>query len=116
MSRTGIEVAVHVEGEPAALSPSMDISAYRIVQEALTNVLRHAAASRATVRIEHAPASLTIEVTDNGHGRAAGADGPGHGTAGMRERAAMYGGSVEAGPAPGGGWRLFAVLQREPLP
>ena len=115
MSRAGIEVAVHVVGEPAVLSPGMNVSAYRIVQEALTNVLRHAETNRATVRIEHAPASLTIEVTDNGHGRAAGADGPGHGTAGMRERAAMYGGSVEAGPAQDGGWRLFAVLPKEPL-
>ena len=115
MSRAGIEVAVHFEGGAGALSPGMDVSAYRIVQEALTNVLRHAQASRATVRIERAPSFLAIEVTDNGHGRAAGADGPGHGTAGMRERAALYGGSVEAGPASGGGWRLFAVLPKEPV-
>ncbi|HET9944937.1 MAG TPA: sensor histidine kinase [Actinomycetes bacterium] len=120
MSRAGIEVAVHLEGGAGALSPGLDVSAYRIVQEALTNVLRHAGASRATVRIEHAPTCLTIEVTDNGRGRAAGLDGPGqgpgpgHGIAGMRERAALYGGSVEAGPVSGGGWRVLAVLPTEP--
>ncbi len=112
MNRAGLDVTVQVEGQPVILLPGVDVSAYRIVQEALTNVLRHAKATRAEVRIEHAPSSLTIEVTDNGHGRAAPA---GHGTAGMRERAAMYGGSVQTGPAPGGGWRVSAVLPREPV-
>ena len=115
MARAGVEVRVRVVGNREAVLPSVDTTAYRIVQEALTNVLRHADATRATVLVEHAPTCLVIEVTDDGHGRTPSNDGTGHGTAGMRERAAMYGGSVEVGPAPGGGWRVHATLPQEPV-
>lgn len=116
VKRAGVDVAVLVEGEPDGLLPGLDVAAYRIVQEALTNVLRHAEASRATVFIEYGQASLGIEVTDDGVNRPSTTDGHGHGTAGMRERAALYGGRVESGPAPGGGWRVFADLPKESNP
>jgi len=113
MAGSGLEVDVHVEGEPGPVSPGVDISAYRIVQEALTNVLKHAEAARATVRVQHGSGGLEIEVTDDGtapaHGHGRG-NGQGQGLTGMRERVALYGGSLEAGPAPAGGWRLLARL------
>jgi len=116
MARTGLQVEVTVEGEPAPVSPGVDISAYRIVQEALTNVLKHADTDRARVRITHAPDHVEIEVSDEGRGPAPTPAGHGHGLAGMRERVALFGGSLEVGPATGGGWRLVARLPREPTP
>ncbi len=115
MAGAGLEVDVRVEGDPGLVPPGVDVSAYRIVQEALTNVLRHADAARATVRIEHSATGLAIEVTDDGRGRSTPGSTPGHGMAGMRERAALYGGSLAAGPAPGGGWRVLATLPKEPV-
>ena len=114
MARSGLAVDVTVEGEPGAVSPGVDISAYRIIQEALTNVLKHADATRATVRIAHGDVGVEIVVTDDGTGQPPTHDsrgaGHGHGLAGMRERVGLYGGSLEAGPVPAGGWRLVARL------
>lgn len=111
MAGSGLDVDVRVEGAPGPVSPGVDISAYRIVQEALTNVLKHGEAGRATVRVQHRDDGLEIEVTDDGTARPA--QGHGHGLTGMRERVALYGGSLEAGPAPSGGWRLLARLPNE---
>ncbi len=91
----------------------MDVSVYRIVQEALTNVLKHAGAARADVTIGCAGEAVTIEITDNGTGEPRdGTQAGGHGLAGMRERVAIFGGELRAGPRPGGG---FAVRARLPL-
>jgi signal transduction histidine kinase len=108
----GLAVEVATEGEPAELSPGLDISAYRIVQEALTNVLRHAEARAVRVLISHGPDELVIDVSDDGS--AARGGGRGHGLTGMRERVAVFGGSLDAGPQPNGGWRVVARLPREP--
>ena len=96
-----------IDGDPAALPAAVDLSVYRIVQEALTNVLKHAGQARADVTIGCADEAVTIEVTDDGS-REPGRRMPpgGHGLAGMRERAAIFGGELHAGPRPGGG---FAV-------
>jgi signal transduction histidine kinase len=114
LSSTGLAVDVTVEGEPRLMSPGVDVSVYRIAQEALTNVLKHADARRAQVRVVHEPSTVRIEVTDDG--ASSSKPGEGYGLTGMRERVAVYGGSLEAGPSPGGGWRLVAVLPREPEP
>ena len=109
----GLPVNLVISGESAALPAAVDVSVYRIVQEALTNVLKHAGPARADVTIGCARDTVTIEVTDNGTGepgRPATADG--HGLAGMRERVAIFGGDLRAGPRPGGG---FAVRARLPL-
>ena len=97
------------EGAPVDLPPGVDLSAYRIVQEALTNTLRHAGATRADVTVRYGADALELEVVDDGarRGRRAG-DGGGHGIVGMRERAALLGGTLEAGPRPGGGFRVRA--------
>jgi signal transduction histidine kinase len=92
------------------------ISAYRIVQEGLTNALKHAHAGRAPVRVVHVGDHVEIEVADDGRGAAPGVNGGGHGLTGMRERAALYGGTLDAGPRHGGGWALRARLPREPAP
>ncbi len=106
----GVEVAVTTTGTERALPGGVDLTAYRIVQEALTNVVRHAAATTATVRVRYEPEAVVVEVTDDGRGVGAG-DGPcGHGVVGMRERAAALGGTLEVGPAPGGGFRVRAEL------
>jgi signal transduction histidine kinase len=112
MGRSGLAVDVQVDGEPGEVSPGVDVSAYRIIQEALTNVLKHADATRATVRVAHGDEGIEIAVTDDGTGRAAANDstGSGHGLTGMRERVGLYGGSLEAGPTPGGGWGVVARL------
>ena len=109
----GLEVSLSIDGDHTALPPAVDVSAYRIVQEALTNVLKHAGPARAEVTVGCARSAVTIEVTDDGPaepGRKAPAGG--HGLAGMRERAAVFGGELAAGPRPGGG---FAVRARLPL-
>jgi signal transduction histidine kinase len=86
------------------------LSAYRIVQEALTNTLKHAGARQATVRVRYAECELELEIADDGHGPAANGGGAGHGLAGLRERASLYGGMVHAGPGPSGGFLVHAVL------
>jgi len=109
----GLPVHLVIDGDPAALPAAVDVSVYRIVQESLTNVLKHAGPARAEVTIGCAADTVTVEVTDNGTaepGRKAPAGG--HGLAGMRERAAVFGGELAAGPRPGGG---FAVRARLPL-
>ena len=109
----GLPVNLVISGDPAPLPATVEVSVYRIVQEALTNVLKHAGPARADVTIGCAQETVTIEVTDDG--TAAPAPLPtagGHGLAGMRERAAVFGGELRAGPRPGGG---FAVLARLPL-
>jgi len=112
VGRAGLPVRVHVEGEPASVPRAIDLSAYRIVQEALTNALKHARAGRAEVTVRYAPAALVLEVRDDGVG-AAESDGLGHGLVGIRERVKIYGGEMSAGPAPGGGFVLRAHLPLE---
>jgi signal transduction histidine kinase len=110
VARAGVRVEVRIEGTPAELPPGVDLAAYRIVQEALTNVVRHAGPATAQVTVGHAPDRVAVEVVDDGRGGDPGRDHGGHGIAGMRERAALYGGSLEAGPRPGGGFRVAASL------
>ena len=105
----GLPVDLVVQGEPARLSPGVDLSAYRIVQEGLTNALKHAGRARARVVVCYAPGELQLEVADDGQGSGDGA-GAGHGLAGMRERVALYGGDLESGPVAGGGYVLRARL------
>jgi signal transduction histidine kinase len=109
----GLPVNLVVDGDLAAIPAVAGVSVYRIVQEALTNVLKHAGLARAEVTIGYAEDTVTIEVTDTGTGQPGhGPAGGGHGLAGMRERAAVFGGELAAGPRPGGG---FAVRARLPL-
>jgi signal transduction histidine kinase len=107
--RAGLPVRVHVEGEAFPLPRAIDLSAYRIVQEGLTNVLKHAGASHADVIIEYGPDELQIIVRDNGRGRST-SDGLGHGLVGVRERVKIYGGEMTAGTAPDGGFVLSTRL------
>jgi signal transduction histidine kinase len=116
LSRTrasGLATDLRVDGEPARVSPALDLCAYRIVQEALTNVIKHAAPARAEVRVRWEQDALELEISDDGRGPGTvnGASG-GHGLAGMRERAGLHGGSIHAGAGPGGG---FTVRARLPL-
>src|SRR5215218_1872524 len=124
----GVEVRVSLEGEPRRLPPAVDLACYRVVQESLTNVVRHAGASRADITVAHHDGRVDVEVTDDGNGlvppSAAAdpfrpADSPvgdrqvrrsGQGIPGMRERARALGGTLEAGPRPGGGFRVRASL------
>jgi signal transduction histidine kinase len=110
MSDSDLAVEVSIEGETRSLPPTVDVSAYRIVQEALTNTLKHSAASRADVHLRYWPDELELEIVDDGHpnGGSSSASG-GLGLIGMRERAALHGGQLSAGPAAGGG---FAVRVR----
>ena len=114
VARAGVRVEVRIEGVPADLPAGLDLSAYRIVQEALTNVVKHAGPATARVGVRYAPGEVAVEVVDDGRGPGAGSSGRGgHGIAGMRERAALYGGTLEAGPLPGGGFRVAARLPLE---
>ena len=113
----GLEVSLSIDGDHAALPPAVNVSAYRIVQEALTNVLKHAGPARAEVTVDCADSAVTIEVTDDGPGNPAPAAvkgeaevGGGQGLAGMRERVAVFGGDLRAGPRPGGGFTVCARL------
>ena len=109
VGRAGLPVQLHVDGEPFALPQGIDLSAYRIVQEALTNALKHAHAGQADVTVRYRPDELSIEVRDNGEGSSSG-DGLGHGLVGIRERVKIYGGEMTAGTATGGGFILSARL------
>jgi signal transduction histidine kinase len=106
----GLEVELHVAGEGIAVPLATDVAAYRIVQESLTNVMRHAGEhARATVTVSRGSEGVEVEIVDDGLGAAA-ADSSGHGLAGMSERAASLGGAVVAGARPGGGFRVHAFL------
>jgi signal transduction histidine kinase len=107
----GVPVDVRVDGERVDVPPGVDVAAYRILQEALTNVLKHAGDAQASVRVAYAPDSLTLEVADDGRGAQTNGDGlPGHGLIGMRERVSLYGGRLEAGPSEAGGFLVTARL------
>jgi signal transduction histidine kinase len=106
----GVEVDVQREGTRTELPPGVDFTAYRIVQEALTNVLKHAGRARATVLLGYEDGALRLEVTDDGRGVNGSSDPGGHGLMGMRERVGVYGGSFEAGPRTGGGFRVAVRL------
>jgi len=107
----GLDVSLSIDGDHTALPPAVNVSAYRIVQEALTNVLKHAGPARAEVTVGCADNAVTIEVTDDGLGNSAPPPpGGGQGLAGMRERVAVFGGDLRAGPRPGGGFTVCARL------
>ena len=103
-------LTVRIEGEPPRLPPGADLAAFRIVQEALTNVVRHSGSRHARVHLAHDGDALRLRVDDDGPATGADAGGSGNGLAGMRERAAALGGTIEAGPRPDGGFRVLAVL------
>jgi signal transduction histidine kinase len=110
---TGLAAGLTIAGTPAAMPPGAELTIYRIVQEALTNTLKHAAGpSRVSVAIAYGPGSVTVDVDDDGGRRRARPEArtAGHGLTGMRERAAVYGGTVSAGPGAGGGWQIRACL------
>jgi signal transduction histidine kinase len=116
----GVIAELDIEGEARPLPPAADLSAYRIVQEALTNVVKHAGPTRARVRIGYRPGELSIEVTDDGPRprdrapRPIARAGGGHGLIGMRERAALFGGTLEAG-RQAGGFRVLTILPVDDL-
>jgi signal transduction histidine kinase len=114
VAKAGLGVRLRVEGTPSPLPAGVDLSAYRIVQEALTNVVKHAGPARAQVVVGYGHREVTVEVTDDGRGVGAlagdGRAGVGHGLIGMRERVAAFDGELEVGPGPGGGFRVAARL------
>jgi len=105
----GLPVELSIEGDAIQLPAGVDLTAYRLVQEGLTNVVKHAQATRAEVLVNYGESYLEVTVTDNGSGVGNG-DGSGHGLVGIRERVSVYGGELDAGPQPGGGYRLRAKL------
>lgn len=109
MRQAGLPVDLRVDGDPRPLSAGVELNAYRIVQEALTNTLKHAGSAHAEVVVSYRPARLDLQICDNGHGFAANAT-LGHGLIGMRQRAAMLGGQMQVGPASGGGVRVLVTL------
>jgi signal transduction histidine kinase len=109
--KAGLPVDLQVEGQPVELPPGIDLAAFRIVQEALTNTLRHAGPAKAHVRVRYDPSELELSVTNDGKPYANGDEG-GYGLVGMRERVALYGGKIEAGPVDGG-YRVSARLPLE---
>ena len=111
IARAGLPVEVVVRGERAPLPAGLDLAAYRIIQEALTNARRHSGATAVEVAIDYGEPELAITVDDDGRGP--NGSEPGHGLLGMRERVALYGGTLEAGARPGGGFRLAARLPRQ---
>jgi signal transduction histidine kinase len=117
VSAAGVPVSLHMPGESIGGNPAVELSAYRVVQEALTNVIKHAGTpTRVDVTVDQQPGSLTVEVIDDGRGAAApgdhsrAGDGPGHGLTGMRERVDVWGGQLSVGPISGGGYRVRAEL------
>jgi signal transduction histidine kinase len=113
----GLPTTLRQDGTPSALPAGVDLAAYRIIQESLTNAIRHAGPARATITLSYCDTALRIEVTDTGRGGAPGGQGAsigqhggGHGIVGMRERATAAGGTLQVGPGPDGGYRVVAVL------
>ncbi|MEU1669591.1 histidine kinase [Streptomyces sparsogenes] len=110
----GLPVRATFSGRGAGLSPGLQLAVYRIVQEALTNTLKHAGPhASAELTLAHTPHGVDLRITDTGLGTAPGPPDGGHGLTGMRQRAALYGGTLEAGPLPSGGWRVHAHLPAE---
>jgi signal transduction histidine kinase len=107
----GLRVDVRTSGTPRDLPLGVELAAFRLVQEALTNTRRHAAATSACVHLEYGPDALRVEISDDGRGPAGGR--PGHGLVGMRERTALYGGTLELGSTPAGGFRVLATFPLE---
>ena len=119
MAERGLPVELVINGEASGLPAAVDLAAYRIVQESLTNVVRHAGASHAIVRIERGDDDVVVEVTDDGQARAGAGrrlSPAGHGITGMRERTAALGGELTAGPQPEGGFRVLARLPAAAAP
>jgi signal transduction histidine kinase len=120
VAAAGLPVELQVAGAPRALPPGLDLVAYRVVQEALTNVIKHAGKPGTSVRLDYQVADLVVEVTDAGRpvppaGPAPSAvPGSGRGLLGLRERVALYGGELDARPRPGGGWLVRARLPVDP--
>ena len=112
VEEAGLPVTLRVEGDRRELSPGVDLSAYRIVQEGLTNALKHAKGANAEVVVRYVDSCVELEIADDGPGLGA-SDGQGHGLVGMRERAAIYGGTLETGTRDGGGFVLRAQLPVE---
>jgi signal transduction histidine kinase len=112
----GLPVELRIDGEPRELTPGLELVAFRVVQEALTNAIRHAGPARALVRVTFTTGALELEISDTGRGPALAdcdTDATGHGLVGMRERLVLYGGELQTGRARGGG---FKVRARIPLP
>ncbi|HET9050201.1 MAG TPA: sensor histidine kinase [Candidatus Dormibacteraeota bacterium] len=109
----GLAVELHVEGVPGRLPPGVDLAAYRVVQEALTNALKHSGGAATRVRLIYTEEVLRVDVSDDGCASTTPGDGTGQGLAGMRERVALYGGTLDAGRRPAGGYSVVACF---PLP
>jgi signal transduction histidine kinase len=130
MTAAGLDVELRILGAPWSLSPGPDLAAYRVIQEALTNVLKHAGMARTVITLDYRPSGLTVEVTDDGPpcrpagpsacsqpaGRPADIPGTGRGLLGLRERVILHGGEFDAGPRPGGGWRVMGRFPAEDPP
>ncbi|HEY3001784.1 MAG TPA: ATP-binding protein, partial [Kribbellaceae bacterium] len=106
----GLDARFTVSGDPPELPPAVGLTAYRLVQEALTNCVRHAGASSVDVRVSYDPDAVRIAVTDDGRGGTIEPRSGGHGLVAMRERVALVGGTLEAGPAPERAWAVRATL------
>jgi signal transduction histidine kinase len=109
----GLRVSLAVSGTAPPLGASIDLAVYRLVQEALTNVIKHAGAARADITVAHSPGALTLDIRDDGRGPNDGAgskDAGGHGLIGMRQRLALYGGEMHAGRLPDGGFHVHAWI------
>jgi signal transduction histidine kinase len=111
----GLPVSLKIEGEANTLDPGIALTIYRIVQEALTNVLKHAGSATAEVRLDVGTYWLNLEISDNGRGPRMGGGPIGHGLLGMRERVMLYGGTLRTGPRPGGGFRVSARIPVDAL-
>jgi signal transduction histidine kinase len=110
MREAGLPVELQVDGDPRELPVGIELSAYRIVQEALTNALKHAGNARASVHIRYGSDSLELEIADDGTGTSSPVASGGHGLVGMRERVALYGGRLDAGQRPSGGFAVRVLL------
>ena len=110
VQKAGLAVKLSIDGEPVALPAGLDLCVYRVVQEGLTNALKHAGRAHAEVRLLYAPRALEVEISDDGAGDSVNGDGAGHGLIGMRERVALYGGTLDAGPRAAGGFAIRAHL------
>ena len=119
---TGLPAELHITGTPRDLPPGLGLAVYRVVQEALTNVLKHAGKPHTEVRLSYEPAALVVEVADSGRPIPAAVPAPdasvprgaGMGLLGLRERVALYGGELAAGPRPSGGWLVKSTMPAEP--